>query len=410
MNLPCYVAWRYFFYRKKRSFIHRLSLFSMGMVAVGTMSLLVALSVFNGMEALLRSQFASFDSALSLHPKRGFSFSFSDSLAEYLMKVKAIAAYSPVLEDYALASYRGQQEIVRMRGIRPDFLATSSLRQQLRQGDLSIQDGEQDQALIGDELQHVLALSLHLPEVPSLQLFYPTEQVGPNPQNLYTSRSLPVVGSFSTKQQDGVDYVLMPLRVTQALVGDNNRCTSVALRPQPGTSTNKLAQDLRKDIGHQYQILTRAQKYASLYRLLRIEKLFVVLTFVFVLGVASLGLFFVLLMLFLEKRSDIGLLRALGGSSVLLGSIFMWEGLLISCTGGVVGLLLGLLLCFLQQRYGLISLGIQSSSIAYPVDVQSIDLLLAVGCVVGLTLLAALRPAWLASKHQAFSLRQSPQA
>ena len=406
MNLPFYISWRYFFSRTKRSFIHNLSLFSMGMVAVGTMALIVGTSAFNGMESLLRSQYAAFDPAISLRPKKGYTFSFSDSLAEYLSKVRGVSTYSLVLEDYALVSYRGKQEIVRLRGISPTFLSTSALRQQLRQGDFSLEIAGQPQALIGTELQRVLSVQLHLSEAPQIQLFYPTEQLGLNPQSLYVSCSLPVVGSIAVKQQDKIDYVLVPIDIAQVLVGDSNRCTSVSLRLQPSVSADEVARKLRKDLSDKYQVLTRVQQHASLYKLLRIEKFFVVLAFVFILGVASLGLFFVLLMLFLEKRSDMGLLRALGAKSSLLGSIFLWEGLLISLTGSGVGLVLGLILCFLQQHYGLISLGMQSSRVAYPVEVRVVDVFLALGCVIGLTLLAAFRPAWLAGTYKRFSLRQ----
>ena len=405
MNLPFYISWRYFFSRTKRSFIHRLSLFSMGMVAVGTMALIVGTSAFNGMESLLRSQYAAFDPALSLRPKRGYTFSFSDSLAEYLDKVRDIASYSQVLEDYALASYRGQQEVVRLRGVSPTFLSTSSLRQQLRQGDFSIETAGKPQALVGDELQRVLSVQLYLSKAPEIQLFYPTEQLSPNPKSLYRSQSLPVVGSVAIKQQDGVDYVLLPIDIAQSLVGDSSRCTSVALRLRSGVDPDKLARKLRTLLGSQYQVLTREEQHASLYRLLRIEKFFVVLAFVFILGIASLGLFFVLIMLFLEKRSDVGLLRALGGKASLLGSIFVWQGLLISLVGSGIGLILGLMLCFLQQRYALISLGVESRA-SYPIEVRIEDVLLALGCVVGLTLLAALRPAWLASTYRPLGLRQ----
>lgn len=400
MNLGCYIAWRYLHTPTKRTFIHRLSFFSMGMVAVGTMALIVALSAFNGMKALLQKHYASFDPALSIRSARGYTFSFTDSLATYLEQNANILDYSPVLEDYVLASYRGKQEVVKLRGLRPDFLAASALRAHLQQGTFSIYMADEPYALIGVGVQQALLLPLYVEEAPSLQFFYPTEKISFDPRSLYHSRSLPVAGTFAINRFQDQEYVLVPLFFARALIGDSSRCSSVALRLSATAMPEQVAQGLQRKLGDTFRVLTREQQHSSLYRLLRIEKFFVFLVFGFILVVASLGLFFVLLMLFLDKRRDLALLVALGARPSLLRSIFVWAGLWVSTIGGSIGLALSVLLCYLQQRYQLISLGMANSTAAYPIEVHISDITLALSCVMGLTLLSALRPAWLAGKYK----------
>ena len=401
-----YIAWRYFYSRAEKTFTHYLSWFSIGMVAVGAMALMVGLSAFNGMESLLRSHYTAFDPEISLIPRKGYSFSFSDSLSNYLDQSPGVEAYTPVFEDYALASYRGQQRIIKLKALRPEFLSRSPLRDYLQEGTFSIQAGPHPQALIGEALRVSLSISLRLEEEARLYLFYPTEELSFSTQSLYVSESLPISGSFSLNRSQDMEYVLVPLSVAHKLIRDSSRSTSVALRLTKGTSAERLATTLDQDLGDQIKVLTREQQHQSIYRLLRIEKFFVFLVFGFILLVSSFGLFFVLLILFLEKRTSLSLLTAWGARPRLLAGIFLCEGVMISCIGAVSGLLAGLVICYLQQKYGWISLGTQGIEAAYPIEVRSWDVVSVLAISVGMSVLTAIRPAWLAYKHKHSSLKE----
>ncbi len=398
MKLARFIAWRYFNGRTKKNFVHHLSFFSIGMVAVGTMALIIGLSAFNGMESLLRAHYASFDPALSLQPKEGYTFVFAKKWATYLDNHPAIASYSPVVEDYALISHKGRQTVIKLRGIAPAFFSGSALRTQLRRGSFTLQVAGEPRAFVGEGVQYMLGMHFY-EEGTRIRLFYPTTAVGFNPKTLYYNRKITVAGTFSLHQLQDKEYVLVPLTFARQLMGDNHRCTSVSIRLHKQVAVNQVAAQIRSALGDELQVLTREQQHASLYRLLRIEKFFVFLSFAFILAIASFGLFFVLLMLFLAKKQDLSLFVALGARPKLLRSIFIWEGLLISGIGGSIGVILGLLACYGQQYYGVATLNMQHGTIAYPIEVHFRDLVISLGCVTGLTLLAVLRPAWLAGRH-----------
>ena len=406
MNFSLYIAWRYFCSPSRRRFTRYLARFSMAMVAVGSMALTVGLSAFNGMEKLLRDHYSSFDPAISLRPRSGFRLSASDALFQYLDRHPEVASYTPVVEDYALASYRAQQKIVKIRGLNPDFLSKSSLRSYLYDGRFSIEAGAEAEALIGEGLRGRLELSLSGSEVPRLHLFYPTDKVSFSPRSLYFTAHLPVAGSFAINRTQDTEYVLLPLKFARKLVGDSSRMTSISLRIHPMAEVEEVARGLSTTLGPELRVLTRAEQHKGLYRLLQIERFFVFLVFGFILLVSCFGLFFVLLILFMEKRAHLSVLMACGARVPQMSAIFVWESVIISALGATIGLSAGLALCYLQSRFGIISLGIQDSAASYPIEVRALDLVYVLSISVGMSLVAALRPAWLALRHRSTSLKE----
>ena len=403
------LAWRYLFLRASRGgrFTRRLTFFSMLMVAVGVAALIIALSAFNGIENLLRKDYAALDPALSLVPLTKRSMVIPASLIEVLESSPEVASFSPIKEDYALASFQGRQHVVVLRGMQMDFLAESTF--------MDYVIGGVSGAIIGLGVQQRLKLSWLDPLSARLQLFYPTTQLGFNARSLYRNKEIPVTGVFELGRPPDIDHVLLPLASMQNLMGDSTRFNSVALRLAEGyasqhpeaVSKQLLArvQALDPEKPVPYRILTREAQRGTLYKILRIEKIAVVFVFSFILFVASLGVFFVSFMLLLEKKHDLALLSALGSGRALLGSIFVFEGFLVSGLGTLGGLVLGIGLCVAQQQSGFLKMTSDPHALPYPMVLDMADipvLLLSVGL---LTLSAVGRPAWLASRVNAASHR-----
>ena len=406
MRKSFFIARRYLYSRAKYTFIHYLSFFSVGMVGVGSAALIISLSAFNGMEALLRKQYVSFDPVISLRAHKGYTFSLPPTLASYLADHPQIESYSPILEDDALASYRGKQKIIKLRGIDPTFFSGSLLQKHLIRGDFTLQVGDKPQAVMGVGVRYAMALPLRQNNV-SIQIFYPTTAVGFDVRRLYRVHSVPVAGTFALNHVHDEKYVFVPLDFAQKVVANDSIYSSVALRLEAGTEPKEVAAQVEAQFGSQLKVLTREQQHTTLYQLLHIEKMFVFVIFSLVLLAASLGLFFVLIMLFLSKKKDFAILIALGASPWFLRKIFIYESALISGIGCVLGLFVGISLCYLQKKYGLVDFGLNANGMHYPIEVRVEDIIQVVVCSIGLTVVSVLRPIWLAGKVRTHRIKFS---
>ena len=399
MKVALLVAWRYFYTLRRQVLIHRLSLLSMGMVTVSTYALVIGLSAFNGIEGLLRRQYNAFDAPFLLRAKEKYSFQLTDNL-QHIFQRPDIEAYSPILEDYALVTYEGRQLFVKFRGLLEKFLYHTSLRNYLLSGQLSLTLDQMPAALMSYSTYR--ALYLH-PQAETLQLLYPTSALSFRPNALYRTAPVRVAGTFALQHTFEDNYLLLPLHFAQSLVSDSLRSTGIAFYLSPNASAEEILEEMRKSIGPDFELVSREKLHQSVYHVLRIEKLFVFLILGFVLIVASFSLVLVLSMLFMEKKKDLSLLVALGANRNMLGSIFLWKGLMISSVGGVIGIGLAGITYYAQTHYGIISLGLGHTQMFYPMHLKGSDILLVWLSLVGLTLIASLRPALMAARSRATS-------
>ncbi len=404
MNLPLFIARRYFFSRKKRSFISWLSILSMLGVGVGTMALVVVLSVFNGMVELNRTLFRSVEADLTIKPKQGKRFMASPSLLAQLQRTAGVDLVTPVIQDNALARYNGAQTVVTVKGVDNNYLKRSQLDSALVDGRFRLQTNGIDYAIVAEGIRNDLSVVTQDILTP-LELLYPQNQVGSKTLNLlsenaFKTRSLTVSGVFFVDAQQYGDFVIAPLPVIRDLVGYGpNDLTSIEMQLKPGTDIGRAKATVQALVGSALTAQDRDDLNIDLYRTINIEKFAVGLTLAFIILIASVNIFFSLSMLVIEKKNDIRTLFAMGATTGLVRRIFLLEGAIVALTGATTGLLLGIGLSLLQQRYGLIGVGTSSSIIdAYPVRVEAADLWVSALIVLIITGLSSWFPAQRAAR------------
>jgi lipoprotein-releasing system permease protein len=246
-------------------------------------------------------------------------------------------------------------------------------------------------------------LSVNLKDVNvPLKVFYPKAPRSAatlNPNQLYSSASLEPVAFFSVERQFDDEYVIAPLKFTRELLNYGNKRTSLEIKISEGYSIDEVQENLKAHLGPDFSVKNTDEQHAGLLRTVKLEKLFVFLTLSFILAIASFNIFFSLSMLAIEKKKDIAMLKALGAKDKLIREIFLKQGAMIAVVGAAIGLVLGFAIVWLQESFGLVSLGIASAVVdAYPVRMVWTDFAWITAVVILITLVASWRPAWIASR------------
>ncbi len=401
MNLSYFIAARYFRSKKKRNFIAVLSTISMIGVAVGTMSLVIVMSVFNGLEDLIKSLFASFDAELKIEVVEGKSFLTNEEWLDSIRNLEGVAILTEVIEDNALLDYKGHQMVARIKGVSDNFLDQGRFSKGYFWGDTTLGTELRPAAILGRGVGFFLSVNLEDFNVP-LKVFYPKaprSAASIDPTQLYASGILDPVAFFSIERQFDDEYVIAPLSFTRDLLNYGNKRTSLEVKVEDGMSIREVQSTLKAHLGSKFLVKNTDEQHAGLLRTVKLEKLFVFLTLTFILAIASFNIFFSLSMLAIEKKKDIAVLKAMGAPDRLIRSIFLKQGALIAFSGAVIGLILGYFVCWMQEIFGLVSLGISSAVVdAYPVKIIWTDFLWISMAVIAITMVASWRPAWIASQ------------
>lgn len=402
MKLPLFIARRYFFTRRKKSFIQFLTLISVVGVAVGTAALIIVLSVFNGLEDLIRTAYNTFDPELKITPAKGKSFEITDSLRQVVEQVEGVDVVTEVIEDNALVKFRNAQTVVKLKGVSESFLQQSKLSRGLVNGELKLKDDKRPYAIIGRGIQYVLSIPPDN-DFYAMQVFYPKRlqrRGSLNPGGSFVNqRNIMPAGIFAVEQQYDASYVIVPLSFAEQLMDYQNRRTGLEVKSAGNFTTGQVQEALQQVLGSAFQVLNSDQQHASLLRAIKIEKLFVYLTFSFILAVASFNIFFSLSMLAIDKQKDMSVLFTMGATHRAIRSIFLQEGAIIAFSGAALGLMGGFIVCFLQQEYGFVSMGMQTAIVdAYPVQMQFSDFLFTALSIILITIVASFRPAVLAAR------------
>lgn len=400
MDLSFFIASRYFRSKKKRNFITVLSRISMIGVAVGTMALVIVLSVFNGLEDLIKGLYASFDAELKIEAAQGKSFQVNEDWLNSLRDVPGVEVLTEVIEDNALLRYKDNQVVGRIKGVSDNFLDQGRFSKGHFTGEMSLGSESQPAAILGRGVGYFLSVEMGN-EFDFLQVFYPkAARAGSiDPRNMYNRDVIKPVAYFSIDKQFDDEYVIVPIRFAQDLLSYGDKRTSLEIKVAEGYDISRVKRTLRTQLGEDFLVRDTEEQHASLLLTIRLEKLFVFLTLSFILAVASFNIFFSLSMLAIEKKKDIAVLFAMGATQKLVKSIYVKQGVIIAFSGAAVGLLLGFLICWVQDNFGLVSLGVTSSIVdSYPVKMIWTDFLYTSLSVVIITFIASYRPAIIASR------------
>jgi lipoprotein-releasing system permease protein len=400
MNLPLFIARRYFLSKRKVNFINIISVLSMIGVAFSTAALVIVLSVFNGLEGLLRSLNNAFDPEIKIEAAQGKSFVVNDSLLNQIKSVKNVEVVTEVIEDYAYIRYRDADMVVTMKGVGDNFVDQHRLDNSIVGGELKLKDSTGNYAIVGRGVKYALSISVEESIYP-LQVFYIKNVKSSviDPSKLYSARNVMPGGVFSIEKNVDENNIFLPLDLVADLMDYGNKRTSLEIKTVEGSSVSSVKEDIQKVIGQKFKVLTNDEQHQDIYRLLKLEKLFTFISLTLLILVASINIFFSLMMLAIDKKKDVSVLTALGSSSGLIQKIFLAEGALIAFSGALFGLLLGGIVCWAQQQFGLVGMGMDSSIVnSYPVEMRIQDFLSVSVVIVAITLVISIYPSSLASK------------
>lgn len=382
MNFPFYIARRYLFSKKSHNAINVISAISVCGVALATLALVCTLSVFNGFQDLVTTFFTAFDPQLKITAVRGKVFDGQDKRVLQLKKMPDVEVYSESLEDNVMVQYQGRQAMAVVKGVEDNFDQLTPIDSiLLGRGDLLLHDEVVDYAIPGIQLLSTLGSGIRF--LDPLEIYAPrrgTKVNMANPSTAFVTGNLFSSGLVFAVNQEKYDasYILTSIDFARRLFQYTTEVSAINLKLKAGADTDAVKKHIQDLLGDDFLVQDRYEQQADTYRIMEIEKLISYLFLTFILMIACFNVIGSLSMLIIDKRDDVVTLRNLGASDRQIVRIFLFEGRMISFFGAFAGVVLGLLLCWLQQEYGLIALGSSGSFVvdAYPVSVHASDVLL----------------------------------
>lgn len=399
MNYELFIARRYLFAKKSHHAINIISGISVLGVAVATMAMVVTLSVFNGFQDLVADLFTAFDPELRITLTDGQTVSTKDPALLQLKKHQAVAVYTPVLEGQALVVQDGRQQVVTIKGVADNITEQGHIQDILYgDGSFCLHADVLEYGILGIQLAQQLGLSAYFENPLQVYAPKPGERVNiGNPLSSFNHGELQSPGVVFVVQQAKYDanYILTSLGFAQRLFERQGRLSGVEIKLKEGTNTDNAKQELQALLGERFKVQDRYEQQNDIFRVMRIEKLISHVFLSFILLVACFNIIGSLSMLMIDKRQDIRTLRSLGATDKQISTIFRLEGHIISLAGALLGLLLGGILCWAQQEFGLVSMGGSEGLYivdAYPVSVYLTDILLVLVTVLFVSWLAIWYP------------------
>ena len=405
MKFPFYIARRYLFSKKSTNAINVISLISVSGVAVATMALIIVLSVFNGFHDMVASFFTQFDPQLKVVPTEGKTVPSDDPILTEIRKLPQVDVATETVEDMALAIFNGKQAMVNVKGVDDNFSELTHINEIVYgDGEFALHAADLEYGTLGIRLAQDLSAGVRFGDF--IQIYAPRREGQldlASPQDGFEVDSLLMPGVvFSTRQgKYDRNYIIAPIGFARRIFDQQGMITSLELRLKDGSNLNATKRQMRKIAGEKYQVLDRFEQQADTFRIMQIEKFIAYIFLTFILVVACFNIIGSLSMLMIDKKDDVVTLHNLGADNQQIKKIFLLEGRLIAILGAVVGIALGLLLCWLQQTFGLVGMGSQSGMFvvnAYPVSVHYIDVLLVFLTVIAVSWLAVWYPVHYISK------------
>lgn len=401
-----YIAKRYLFSKKSTNAINIISGISVVGVAVATMALVVTLSVFNGFHDLVASLFTSFDPQLKVTPVKGKSIAADDTLLMKVKQLPEILVATETVEDQALAIYGERQAMVIIKGVENNFDSLTNIRQiLLGDGTFELKAAEMSYGIPGIQLAENLGLGYYY-QTP-LRIFAPKREGQLNmavPTEGFVEDELysPSVLFYVKQSKYDANYIITNIAFARNLFGQQGMLSALELRVKPDCDISDVKKKIKSIVGEQFYVKDRFEQQEDTFKIMKIEKFIAYIFLTFILIVACFNIIGSLSMLIVEKKNDITTLRNLGANDKQIARIFLFEGWMISAGGALVGIVVGLTLCWMQQTFGLIGLGRSSGSFivdAYPVSVHFDDIVIIFITVLAVGLLAVWYPVRYFSKR-----------
>lgn len=406
MNFPLFIARRYLVAKKTHNVINLISIVSVIGVAVGTMALIVLLSVFNGFDNLVHALFNSFDPDLKITARIGKTFPEDDPRLIALDNIPEIKATAKVIEDNALLRYGKKQTIATIKGVSNEFTDVSGIDTMIVDGEFILWQKGKPVAIVGQGIAMNLSMGLNF--LNPIVVYVPrrTGKITLDPEKAFNRKLIFPAGFFAIQQDFDSRYVLVPLDFARDLFQYTHEISALELKLFPGTSLEKVKEKIRMALGPDFVVKDRYEQQALLYRIMKTEKWAIFFILAFILVIASFNIIGSLTMLIIDKTEDILTLKSLGADGKMIRRIFLFEGWLISLSGALLGLAIGLTIAWIQMKYGVIGIPGSGSFVidSYPVLIKTSDIFVVLITVSVIGYLAAWYPVRFISRKMKLGL------
>ena len=399
MNFPFYIARRYLFSKKSTHAINVISGISVVGVAVATMALVVTLSVFNGFHDLVASFFTQMDPQLKITPVKGKTAPADDPILTKIRHLPEVEVATECLEEQALAVYGDRQQMVIVKGVEDNFNQLTHIQEILEgDGDFELHAADLSYGIPGLGVAYQLGLG-YTYEHP-LRIYAPRREGQlnmANPTEGFVVDDLYSPGVVFCMKQGKYDnnYILTSIAFTRHLFDLDGCLSSLEIRLKPGSDFERVKSQMEEIAAGKFYVQDRYEQQDDTFRIMKVEKLIAYVFLTFILMIACFNIIGSLSMLIIDKKEDVVTLRNLGATDHQITRIFLFEGRMISAIGAILGVLIGLLLCWLQQQYGIVRLGSSEGSFvvdAYPVSVHPWDIVLIIITVMAVGFLSVWYP------------------
>ena len=398
MDCALYIARRYLFSKKSHNAINIISAISVCGVALATLALVCTLSVFNGFHDLISGFFTHFDPDLKVEAVRGKSFTPDSAVVASIRALPGVEVVSLTLEDNAMAKYQEQQTMVTIKGVDDYFQELTHVEEILYGSpEFKLYDEIADYGIMGIQLMYILGTGV--------QPYDPIEVYAPrrgtkvnlgNPMGSFRREPLFSPGTVLNinDARYASSYILTSLDYARRLFGLDGQVSAIEIGVSPEGDVEKVKKRIAEMVGADYTVKDRYDQQASTFKVVEIEKFVTYLFLCFILMVACFNIISSVSMLILDKQANAATLKSLGATNSLVARIFIYEGNLIALIGALVGLALGVVLCLLQQEFGLIGLGAEGQFVvdAYPVRLKVTDLVVVLVSVVAVSAVSVWLP------------------
>ena len=392
MKLPTQIARRYLFSRKM-SLVNVISFIAVFGVAGMSAALVVILSVFNGFDSIISSMVNQFDPDLKITATKGKTFTMDDNVRSQLQTIEGVEAVSFTVEETALFQYDNYQYIATIKGVDDGYAQVCDIPNNVIIGDYMLRDATGVPfAVLGADIAANLWVQTN--GLTPMKIYAPrrTAKVSPSPAEAFSSGLIMPSGVFHIHQDFDAKYVIAPLEFAKELLEfDDAEFSSIEIRTNG--NDDAIAAKIKTLLGDNFTVKNRYQQQDTLYKIMQSEKLSIIVMLTFIIIIASFNIVGALAMLIIDKKGDIATLSHLGANNNFLRSIFVRTGQLITITGVVSGIALGLLLCWMQMQFHLLTFPEGSYIIdAYPVEIRALDVIATAIIVTTIGFLAALIP------------------
>ncbi len=378
MKLSFYIAKRYLFAKKSRNAINIISAVSVAGVAVGTMALIIVLSVFNGLELLVTSIFNTFDPDIKITAAEGKTFIPDTTKLNLLSDVNGVCCYSLTIEENALLKYGDRQFIATIKGVDDNYTSVTNIDSAMWDGEFMLRSGMgRPHAVPGVGIAQYLGININFITPLFIYVLRRSAESTLDPEDAYNREYIFPSGIFQIEQAYDSKYIYLPFDFAARLIENENEVSSVEIRFTDEADASAVQKNVTKIFGKDYLVQNRFEQQELFYKVMRSERLAIFFILTLILIIASFNIIGSLTMLIIEKERDIEILKSLGANSTLIRKIFIFEGWLISIIGAAAGIVLGFLVCWLQQTYGIVELPSESLIMdEYPVVMKLKDFII----------------------------------